>query len=653
MIGTSGTGVAGWARGHGLAVKVVALSACVLVGLATRLPTVTAADRGRIAGRFGFQRSYLDGDPAGARSIRQVEPRLARYAAWISAVGASVALQDLDGNGLPDDRCLVDPRDDSVTVAPVPGTGARYTALALRPQPLPFDARTTAPMGCVTGDYNQDGSTDALVFYWGRSPVLFLRRAGAPLGAGASAFAPVDLVSPPQVWNTETVDVADVDGDGHADLVVGNYFPDGARLLDPSAASDPAMRMNDSLSNAGNGGRNRVLLWRAGRAGAEPSASFAEASGALPDRVARSWTLAIGAQDLDGDGLPELYFANDFGPDQLLVNHSRPGMVRFSQARGARSVAVPKSKVLGDDSFKGMGVAFTDLNHDATPDILVSNITSPYALEESNFAFVSQGSEGTVADRLASGSAPYRDRSEDLGLSRAGWAWDVKVGDFDNSGDAEVVQAVGFLRGRTDRWPQLQELAMGNDAALQDPGLWPRFQPGDDLSGHDRNPFFAPDGHGRFVDVAGALGLDNPGVSRGIALADVDGDGRLDFAVANQWARSTFFHNTGPTHGFLGLRLRVPASATGAERGATLPAVGAEVTVTPAGGASQRDQLYPANGHTGVSSADLEFGLGAATGPVDVQVRWRDASGAHTASTSLTAGWHTLLLNRSGVRAMP
>src|SRR5579862_8047648 len=73
------------------------------------LPAPTPTERARRAKAFQFERRAMPG-PANAtpRTIRRVHPSLQRIAGWISAVGASVALSDLDGDGLPNEACLVD-----------------------------------------------------------------------------------------------------------------------------------------------------------------------------------------------------------------------------------------------------------------------------------------------------------------------------------------------------------------------------------------------------------------------------------------------------------------------------------------------------------------------------------------------------------------
>ncbi|MBU2667265.1 VCBS repeat-containing protein [Actinoplanes bogorensis] len=625
-------------RPPALLVRLIALALCAGVGLATRLPSTGDDRRADLAGRFAFSTVALNGDPTGARDLRVVQPALRDIESWISAVGAAVALADLDGDGLPNERCLVDPRDDSVTVAPTPEAADRFPGFALRPAGLAYDARTTAPMGCLPADLNEDGRLDILVYFWGRAPIAYLHRSGP--GLNADSFQPVDVVDEPgRIWNSATANVVDLDGDGHLDIFVGNYFPDGARVLDATATDDPLMQMQDSMSAARNAGRNRILrLQTLTTRDGLTRPSYEDQSGALTDEQSRRWTLATGAQDLDGDGRPELYVANDFGPDYLLHNRSKPGRIQFTELRGSRDALAPKSKVLGDDSFKGMGVAFTDLNADDRADLVVSNITTEYALEESNFAFVS-----TDDHPLGRRTAPYRDESQALGLARTGWGWDIKAADFDGDGRDELVQALGFLKGTANRWAELQELAMTNDAFLRHAWAWPVFREGADIAGHQRNPFFVrDDASGRFTDVAADLGLANPGVSRGIAIGDVDHDGRLDMAVANQWARSTFAHNDGPAREFLGLSLHLPAATAGA---VPRPAIGATATVTRPDGTTATQQLYPANGHTGVNAPDLLFGLaGSGPGPFPVTVRWRDIGGLHTTTTTLRAGWHDLTL---------
>jgi len=536
-------------------------------------------------------------------------------------------------------------------VTPAPRTGTRYQPFLLNPRPLPFDS-SMAPMGCIMTDLNEDGLRDVVVYYWGRTPVAFLRREGATY-LSPESFVAQELVPGGERWYTNAGLAADLDGDGHADLVFGNYFPDGSVILGESGLA----HMHASMSRASNGGSKPVLLWKSATPGAQPSVQFTRARNADAE-MGSGWTLAMAACDVDGDLLPELYVANDFGPDVLLHNLSTPGHLAFQRLHGRRDWSTPKSKVLGQDSFKGMGVDCTDLNGDGIPDFVVSNITDTYALEESNLLFMSTGDIGG----MKVGRAPYREQAERLGVARSGWSWDVRFGDFDNDGIPEIVQATGFIKGATNRWPELQELAMGNDVMLRNPDHWPRVAPGDDLSGGNHDRFFVRSRSGRYFDLGPSVGLGDPLVTRGIAVADVDGDGRQDFALANQWGDSLFFHNTGrPAGAFLGLHVLLPVRLPMQPRLAVehagnpgrdiraYPALGARVTVYLPDGRKMVKQVDGGNGHSGKSSPDLHFGLGAIDpGRLRVVFDWRDRSGTIRHFESyLTAGWHTLLLGRT------
>lgn len=626
-----------------------------LYGLA-RLPDLSSAERVALASHFHFTRTILPVvSTHTTRSVRPVHSSLKHISGWISAVGAAVALNDLDGDGLPNDVCYVDTRTDQVVVAPAPGTSARYSPFLLDPAPLPYKANTMAPMGCLPGDLNEDGLMDLLVYYWGRTPIVFLRQQDTSHSSPLAGHRYVrrELMPAGERWYTNAATLADLDGDGHVDLIIGNYFPDGARILDANA--DGGEQVQDSMSRAYNGGRNRLLLWTGGTAAANPQVEFTEVKGALEEQVALGWTLAVGAADLDGDLLPELYFANDFGPDRLLHNRSTPGKLRFAVLQGEKTLGVPSSKVLGHDSFKGMGVDFGDLNGDGILDLYVSNIADVYALQESHFVFVGTGS----VDQMKVGIAPYVDRSESLGLSRSSWAWEARLGDFDNDGVLEALQATGFLQGAVNRWPELHETAIGNDNLLHNPRSWHRFQPGDDLSGHPQNPFFVRAANGRYYDLAREIGLTDTQVSRGIATADVDGDGDLDFAVANQWESSYFYRNESPHPGaFLGLHLllsvaSVESANTTVQSGHPhldtkgRPAIGAMATVYLPDGRRLVAQVDGGNGHSGKRSPDLHFGLGVLPRDTTLQIdlRWRDAAGHPQRETlRLSPGWHTVLL---------
>src|SRR5215831_12975789 len=543
--------------------QISAVLIVVSLYFATQLPEISARERLSLSSHFQFQRSTLPQVPGpSARTFRSVNPRLAKISAWISSVGAAVALSDIDGDGLPNDLCYVDVRTDQVIVAPVPGAPQRYAPFVLDAAPLTYDASTMAPMGCLPLDANEDGLMDLVVYYWGRSPVIFLQRPKpASKALDRLSFTAQEVMPSVQDWYTNAAVATDLDGDGHIDLVFANYFADGSRILD--AHSTYPAQMQQSMSRGFNGGSKHFLLWQHGSGGDSPRAEFSDQPNVLEGAARSGWTLALAACDLNGDMLPEIYIANDFGPDVLLHNVSTPGHLRFQRVLGKRTWMTPASKVLGHDSFKGMGADCGDLNQDGIPDLAIGNITSEFALEESNLVFLSTGD----LKQMQSGIAPYREASEALGLSRNGWSWDVRFGDFDNEGPLQVLQAAGFLKGNTDRWPELHEAAMGNDNLLRYSGSWPRLHPGDDLSGHDHNSFFVPSASGRYVDLSRDVGLDEPQVTRGIATADVDGDGLLDFAVGNQWEDSAFYHNQTKSAGnFLQLYLLLPVD------GADVPA---------------------------------------------------------------------------------
>jgi hypothetical protein len=580
-------------------------------------------------------------EPAGlARSVRAIRPNLQRIGAWFSAVGAAVAVGDLDGDGLANDLCHVDPRWDKVLVSPAPGTGARFPLFSLEPPVKLFDPLRMAPTGCVLGDLNSDGLLDATISYWERTPLVFLQRAtGGQLGV--DRFAVEDIVPTGQRWATTTATLTDIDGDGRLDIVVGNYFPDGSDILDVAPSGpDKAMSMHDSFSNAFNGGRDRILRQTGSAPSPAPTVTFEDVP-ALSEDVARAWTLAIGAADLDGDLLPELYFANDFGPDRLLRNRSTPGHIQLDLVEGRLDFTTPPSKVLGHDSFKGMGVDFSDVNGDGKLDIFVDNITSNFAFHESNFLFLSNGQRDDLG--------AYRDASRPLGVAQSGWSWDARFGDFDNDTYAEIMVATGFVQGRTNRWPEAMELAFANDRVVHDTQWWPSFREDADISGHEPNRFFVRGSGERYIDMAAEAGLASTAVSRGVATADVDGDGDLDVVIANQWEPSVLYRNDCVRCGqslVLGLYHRRIGAAAG-EPGRS-PAIGVTAVVTLPDGRRLVDQVDGGWGHSGKRSPELHFGLGevAAGIPMSVALSWRDLNGVlHTHTVLLTPGRHDLTLD--------
>ncbi|MFC4032420.1 CRTAC1 family protein [Streptomyces polygonati] len=639
----------------GVATLLVAAGLFIGVNSAVAIP-----DAGNTADSYKFQQLPIAMPPGynnqKMNTIRQVNPAYKKIQAWISSVGASIAINDLTGHGLPDSMCIVDTRTNSlvVTYTPTARPADRFTPFVLDAGKVPMDD-TMAPTGCTPGDFNGDGRMDLLATYWGRTPVLFLANSNATTLSPAAYTAQevVPAASPdgkyhgPR-WNTDAAYVGDLDGSGHPAIVIGNYFPD-SDVLDPHGLAN--VSMNNSLSSAKNAGGDHVLRWYASTAGTHPSASYVEEHEAIDFQDSTGWTLAISGADLTGDGLPELYIANDFGHDHLLYNTSTPGKISFKVAVGQRTPTTPKSFVLGQGSFKGMGVDFGDMNHNGSFDMTVSNIDAAWGLEESNFVWINKAKDqAQMKSKLSDGVAPFKQEAQQYGLAWTGWCWDVKMGDFLNNGDLDVIQADGFVKGEIDRWPWLQEMAMTNDDLLVNPAMWPNIGPGDDVAGDNTLAFYAKTSGGKYANISKQLGLAVPTPTRALATADTTGTGALDFAVARQWGAPAFYANKAPQLGhYLNLSLYRPAVAGTAPdqglAGAGSPVYGATVTVTNANG-TQVSELDGGGGHGGFRSFDVRFGLGTFTGTSSVHLQWHDASGTlHDQTLQLTPGSHSLQLS--------
>src|SRR4029079_471572 len=103
---------------------VAALALVAICYFPSRIPKLSDAESGALAARFRFEKLSLPEVPDHPpyKNVRQVHPSLERICAWVSSLGASATLSDLDGDGLANDLISVDPRTDLVTVLPVPST---------------------------------------------------------------------------------------------------------------------------------------------------------------------------------------------------------------------------------------------------------------------------------------------------------------------------------------------------------------------------------------------------------------------------------------------------------------------------------------------------------------------------------------------------
>jgi hypothetical protein len=538
----------------------------------------------------------------------RVSDRFENIMPWLSAVGAAAAAGDVDGDGWIDLYVTSSGRGDSNRLFRNRGDGTFEDITEIAG--VGVGNPVGASMHAVFGDIDNDGDADLYVVMWGANNILFEN-------LGNARFRDITEEAGVGFWGYGNgATFLDYDRDGRLDLLVGNYFAEA--LPDPQTGElrrsdlwDPFTTriMHESFTHAANGGRNILYRNLDGR-------RFQDVSEEVGLRF-RGWTLSVGSADLDNDGWPDLYLANDFGPDEVYFNtggsDSPPRFRPFVGSEGHPAV--------GDDWWKGMNVDFGDVDGNGFLDIYVTNIlANRYKTDEGNMLWLN------LED--PAGGRRFVNVGKRTGTHDGGWGWGAKFADFDNDGRLDILAVNGFTTGDPDHtyWYALQEMVTQLKNATADAADWPVM--GDrDLSGHEPNRLWLQTGDGdlEFQEVALAIGLDDLLNGRGAVVLDADNDGDVDVYIANQGARGVYYRNLlhdGPaTSHWVALILEGAPDAPRDGLASTRDAVGATVRLS-SGGRVQVRQVSGGTGFASQSPLRIHFGLGDRTELDWVEIRW-------------------------------
>src|SRR5437879_33268 len=343
-------------------------------------------------------------------------------------------------------------------------------------------------MGVAAGDYDNDGKPDLYVANVNGNQLFHNNGDGTftdvtkKAGVGGGVFQGKKMWSVAAAW-------VDYNNDGFADLFVSNYCQ-----WDPT--SSPVCQTNGERLYCSPRPYHPLphTLYRNNGNGTFTDVSTETGIAA---HVGRGMGVTIA--DYDGDGYPDIFVANDDAPFQLFHNL---GGKRFEEVALNAGVAFTEN----GNVVSGMGVDFRDVFNKGLPSLWVT------AIEKETFPLFVNLGQGQFADKTAAAGLAV-DTYEMSGWSNA-------IVDLDNDGWKDLAVARSNVQDNIAKFAPRQ---------YEEPIT-----------------VFRNLGSGRFQNVTSSAGpaLQKPSAHRGLAVGDLDNDGRMDFVVTALNAPTKIFHNT-------------------------------------------------------------------------------------------------------------